>query len=78
MKSKKSQRIRGRAAPMHLHERIKLHLETTARLRDLIARCTSLRDAGKLTAARKLFAVCERLKGVLVELEAVSKRAHKR
>jgi hypothetical protein len=80
MKSKKSKPKRKLAAPneLDIHDRVKLHIKTTARLHALIAQCTSLRDAGKLAAARELFVECERLKDLLVELETVNRHPHNR
>jgi hypothetical protein len=52
----KPKRTRRRTAkPMELYERMLRHIEITLRLVALIERCAALRDAGKLTAARKLF-----------------------
>ena len=80
MKPKKGNERRKLAAPndLDMHDRVKMHMETTTRLRELIDQCTALRDAVKLTAARKLFTESERLKDLLVELETVSRRPHNR
>ena len=46
-------------------QRLKEHIRTAARLHELIGKCTELRDAGRLPAARKAFKQVERLQKAL-------------
>jgi hypothetical protein len=55
--------------PLALHDRVRLHIETTQEVLALIERCHALRDAGNIGQARKLFRRVEKLNERLVELE---------
>jgi hypothetical protein len=51
------------------------HADTTARLHELILRCTALQDSGQLSQARKLYARVEQLQKALQAMEEAIHRA---
>ena len=59
---------------LHLHDRVRLHIETTQEVLALIERCHAPRDAGKIGHARKLFRRVEKLNERLLELEDTGRR----
>jgi hypothetical protein len=60
--------------PLHVDERVKEHMQTVARLHELIGKCAELRDAGRLPATRKAFKQVERLQKALEAMEDVMQR----
>ncbi|MGA8705975.1 MAG: hypothetical protein WB646_03195 [Steroidobacteraceae bacterium] len=55
--------------PVHISDRVRLHVESTNEVLALIVRCHALRDSGKIGQARKLFRRVEKLNDRLLELE---------
>lgn len=60
--------------PSQVDQRVKEHMETVTRLHELIVRCTELRVAGRLPAARKVFKRVEALQKALEAMEDVMQR----
>jgi hypothetical protein len=61
--------------PKPARERTVGHADTTARLHELILRCTALQDSGQLSQARKLYARVEQLQKALQAMEEAIHRA---
>jgi len=72
----RKKKSKGARKPMDITQRFLLHMRTTRKLMGLIRRCNELREAGKLTQARKLFRQCEKLNEKLLEIEDIGARLH--
>ena len=60
--------------PLHVDERLQEHMQTVARLHELIGKCTELRDAGRHPAARKVLKQVEALQKAMEAMEDVMRQ----